>query len=372
VAATEGSAARLYAAAARLAGLVAGGLAAAGADGATLPDPRGDAMIHIFSGGGVTAWGPAVMARQSFADTASVFGSYYVDSVSSASIDVVTTASPYHERRTEFGGGVDYLYRDALVSVSMSSSKEPDYKAGRTNIDIAQDVFGGMTTINVGYSRGHDTVGKHADPNFSATADHWQYRFGLTQVLTPNWLMSANFEAIADQGYLGSPYRAARVFGAAVPERDPGTRTSRAVALRAVGAIDARSAVRGEYRRFWDTWGIGANTLELGYSTYLGDKWLLDGYGRYYRQGDAVFYSDNFTAEMAYMSRNRQLSAFTSYGVGAKATCTLDRIPGKREIKLSGAYEFLRFKYSDFTDIRTGNPYSFNAHVAEVVVSIFY
>ena len=31
--------------------------------------------------------------------------------------------------------------------------------------------------------------------------------------------MSANFEALSDDGYLGSPYRVARVFGAAVPER---------------------------------------------------------------------------------------------------------------------------------------------------------
>ena len=48
----------------------------------------------------------------------------------------------------------------------------------------------------------------------------------MTQILTPRWLMSANFEAISDDGYLGSPYRVARVFGAAVPERNPRTRSA--------------------------------------------------------------------------------------------------------------------------------------------------
>jgi hypothetical protein len=372
VAATNGSAARLCAAAARLAGMAAAGMAAAGANGAVLPDDLAESMGHAYSGGGVTAWGPALLVRKKFAESASVFGSYYVDTVSGASIDVVTTASPYHEKRTEFSGGVDYVYREALLSVSTTRSNEPDYKAGRTNIDIAQDVFGGMTTVSLGYTRGHDTVGKHNEPAFSAAANHWQYRLGLTQILTPNWLASANYEAISDEGYLGSPYRVARVFGASVPERDPNARSSRAAAFRVNGYIEPRSAVRGEYRRFWDNWGVRANTLELGYSRYIGDDWLLDGYGRYYSQGDALFYSDNFGTAMTYMSRNRQLSKFKSYALGGKVTWTAFRDPGRFEVKLNGALEYLRFKYSDFTDLRTGNPYTFDAAVAETSISILF
>jgi len=48
---------------------------------------------------------------------------------------------------------------------------------------------------------------------------------------------SMNFEAVNDEGYLGSPYRAARVFGATIPERVPRTRSSRAVKLRAIGDV---------------------------------------------------------------------------------------------------------------------------------------
>ena len=86
----------------------------------------------------------------------------------------------------------------------------------------------------------------------------------MTQILTPSWLATLNLEAVSDDGYLGSPYRVARVFGAAVPERNPRTRSSRAIKLRAIGDLGARNVVRAEYRYFWDTWDIKAHTVEVG------------------------------------------------------------------------------------------------------------
>ena len=47
------------------------------------------------------AQGPAVLVRKSMLDRVSLSGSYYVDAVSNASIDVVTTASKYKETRNQ-------------------------------------------------------------------------------------------------------------------------------------------------------------------------------------------------------------------------------------------------------------------------------
>ena len=69
------------------------------------------------------------------------------------------------------------------------------------------------------------------------------------------------------------------------------------------------------------------------------------------------------------MSRNRQLSTFDSIGLGAKLSYTWKKVPGQYEIKANGAYELVQFKYKDFTDIRTGSPYSFNANVLQLYVS---
>ncbi|HYB50103.1 MAG TPA: DUF3570 domain-containing protein [Burkholderiaceae bacterium] len=365
----DGRAGLFSAGVARIAGLLGGVLAAGSADAVDLPEDRADAMYHSFIGGGVVANGPAVLVRKNLMDVVSLSASYYVDMVSNASIDVVTTASPYNERREETAVGLDYAYHDALISVVGSTSREPDYVADALSVDVAQDYFGGMTTVSLGYSKGWDTVEKHNDPSFSQPANHWQYRLGATQILTPRWLMSLNFEVVDDEGFLASPYRVARVLGAAVPEVDPSTRNSRAATLRVAGSVGAQGAVHVQYRYFWDTWDIRANTEEAGYSRYVGTRWLLDGFVRHYSQDQANFYSNDFSAPMTYMSRNRQLSTFNDTAVGAQASYVIAREPARYQVNFTAAYEWMRFHYDNFTDIRTGQLYWFNANVVELFVT---
>ena len=353
----------------RLAALLSGVLAVSGVRAADLPEDSAEALYHSYSGGGVNASGPALLVRKQLADKVTLSASYYLDSVSNASIDVVTTASPYTEQRTEYGLGLDYVYRDSTITLTTSTSREPDYVANRIGLDVVQETFGGMTSVSMGFTRGNDEVGKHGAPEFAEVAAHWQYRLGVTQILTPRWVMSANTEVMADDGFLGSPYRVARVFGAAVPERTPRTREARAVQLRLVGDLGSHDAVRAAYRYFWDTWDIKAHTAELGYSRYFGEQWLADTSLRYYHQDHALFYSDNATADTTYVSRNRQLSTFSSVGLGAKLSYKLLTVPGKYALKLNGAYEYTSFKFSDFTDLRTGEAYATNANLIQLYLT---
>ena len=358
----------------RVFGTLLASLGIAPAQAAVLPDDRAEALLHVYDGGGVRAAGPAFLVRKSLADRVALSAQYYVDAVSNASIDVVTTASPFKETRTAFGLGADYLVRDALLSFSMDSSKEPDYQADTFNLNVSQDVFAGMTTLSIGFGRGRDDVGKK-DIGMFDHATHWQYRTGVTQILSPRWLASANFEVVSDDGYLGNPYRAAQEFGAFVPERVPRTRSSRAVKLRAIGDIGEagnRLAVRGEFRHYWDTWDIKAETLEFGASRYFGSQWLADASLRYYTQSKALFYSDNAPQQNLYVTRNRQLGQFNSIGLNLKTTYTFGGAAAKYGTKLSGGYEFKKFSFKDFTDLRTGQPYSHNAHVLQVYVSATY
>src|SRR6185503_5750268 len=84
---------------------VVGALGAGGAQAIDLPADTAEAMVHLYNGGGTKAYGPAFLVRKSMADRVSVSGEYFVDMVSNASIDVVTTASPYKETRNEFDLG---------------------------------------------------------------------------------------------------------------------------------------------------------------------------------------------------------------------------------------------------------------------------
>ena len=347
------------------------------ASAAALPENRSDVMYHYYSGGGTTVDGPALLVRTNVGDKTSVQASYYADSVSGASIDVVTTASPYKDKRNEYGLSADYLYRDSLMTVSYTTSKESDYLADTYSFNVAQDLLGGLTTLNLGYSSGHDIVLRNTDASFMRTVDRYQYRLGLSQVLTKTLIMSLNYEAVVDDGYLNNPYRSALVLGTAVREQYPSTRDSHAVALQLRQGLDLfdkqelRSAVKFDYRVFWDTWDVNANTIEIGYQQYFGKQLLADWHYRYYSQTKAVFYSDNFPGEFLYMARDKELSTFTDYSLGFKVSYRwVNR--GTFKFTQSFAYDYLKFDYADFTDVRTGQPYSFKANTVQLFLSFWY
>ncbi len=106
-----------------------------------LPEDRADAMYHSYDGGGVEVTGPSYLVRKG--DNKSVSGSinYYIDSISSASIDVLTQGSPYSEQRTQWSGNIDYLHADTTMNASYSYSSESDYKADTYSFSISQSLF---------------------------------------------------------------------------------------------------------------------------------------------------------------------------------------------------------------------------------------
>lgn len=340
---------------------------------AELPEERSEVMYHSYNGGGVQVDGPAVLLRKDVADSVSVSASYYVDSVSSASIDVLTNASPYREQRTEAGVSLDYLHRDTLVSASFTTSDESDYKSDTFDLSVAQEFFGGLSTLQLGFTLGDDEVGR-ADNDFSDTIERRQYRLGFSQVLSKRMVANLSYEAISDEGFLNNPYRSARLLGASVPEAYPRTRTSNAVAVRAIRYWPAKFATRFEYRYFEDTWQIAAHSFELGASRHLGDAWLLDAFVRVYSQDKAAFYADNFEQPLNYMARDKELSTFASSSAGARLSYTLFDHADKTFERgtLNIGYEFIKFDYDDFTDSRTGELYGFNSHVLQLYFSVWY
>jgi hypothetical protein len=338
----------------------------------TLPEDKAETLVHRYSGGGVVADGPAILVRKRVADQVSLSGQLYVDMVSNASVDVVTTASPFRETRKAWELGSVAVVRDSTLSLNLSRSSEPDYQADAFSLDVASETFGGMTTVSLGFTRGADQVGKKGVTGWIDQALHWQYRAGITQVLSPRWLVSLNAETVADSGLLGSPYRVARVFGAAVPERTPRTRGSRALKLRSLTDTSdwlAGSSLRAEVRSYQDNWSVRATTFELGLAKTLPRGLLLDASLRSHRQGQALFYNDNAPSETRYLSRSRQLSAYTSTGLGARISYTWPGLPSGYGLALSAGYERKRSRYPDFTDLRTQRPYAEDANVFQAGLS---
>ncbi len=370
--------------------IVAALLIAGAAHAAILPEDRADVMYHGYDGGGLEVDGPSVLVRKGFNDQVSVWANYYVDMITSASIDVVTTASEYTEERKEKSLGVDYLRGKTFMGLSYTHSEESDYTAESVRFGISQDFFGDLTTLGVSYGVGRDEVSRNNDAVFSAKTDRQSFRLDLTQVITKNMIMNLNYEAVTDEGFLNNPYRQvrfldtneARGFGYEA-EVYPRTRTSSAVALRSVYYMPYRAALKGEVRMFTDSWGIDAYNGEIGYTHPFDNGLTLEAKYRYYEQTSADFYSDlfEFSGAQNFMARDKELASFTTHTLGAGVSYEFAPkwLPfiDKAEVSLFGDY--IDFEYDDFRDVRvtTAAPgteplYGFDSWVLRAYISFWY
>src|SRR5579863_7065515 len=132
---------------------------------AVLPDDRADFLWHDWEGGGVTVYGPSILVRKKVDDSLSFSANYYVDLISSASVDVLSQASPYKEKRTQGSVSADYLHGNTTYSAGYIESHEPDYIAKTAFASISQSMFGDLTTISFGFTRGWDKVGEDSYRN---------------------------------------------------------------------------------------------------------------------------------------------------------------------------------------------------------------
>ena len=362
-------------------------LLTASALAAVLPEDRLDVLRHAYDGGGMDIKGPSVLVRKSFADKVSVRANYYVDKVSAASIDVVTSASPYSEERTEKSVGIDYLAGKAIYSLSYGNSEESDFEANSVHFDMSQDFFGDLTTLSLGYSKGWDEVFRTGDNSFAEEADRQHFRIGLSQVLTKNLIGSIGHELITDEGYLNNPYRSVRYLTSPnsysfEPERYPNTRTSEATAIRLAYYLPWRAGLHGEYRIYSDSWGVDANSWQLQLIQPIGQRGTVETRYRSYQQGDADFYADLFPFQDSqnFLARDKELSEFSSTVIGLGVGFQFSK-PNWDTISKAGLHLWVdrfNFDYDNFRDIRvqttpgTEPLYSFDATVTRLLFTLWY
>lgn len=368
-----------------------------------LPEQRADVMYHSFEGGGVTVSGPSILVRKNVSTNTSVHYNYYIDHVSSASLDVLVGGSKYSEQRTEQTGGIDYLHGKTITSLSYTSSVEHDYVSDTLNFNISQDFFGDLSTLSLGYTLGNDDVRQHINVNGvnsypdKAKVTRQNYRIGLSQILSKNFIVDAEWETISDEASsvngsgvtLNNPYRSYSYLDTVnnkpvrkfAPEKYPNTHTSNALAFSADYYLPYRAALRGKVKFYQDSWGVIATTYQLGYTYPIGN-WILDFRTRWYKQSKANFYSDLFQYkdEYTYMARDRELAAFNSTGIGLTASWDFAKNGwgwiDKGSLNL--AWDHLEFNYHDFRNsLAGGTPgteplYHFGANVYQFFVSFWY
>jgi hypothetical protein len=344
-------------------------LAAVPAVAGVLPEDRADVLYHRYQGGGITVQGPSILVQKRIGDHFAVNANYYQDMISSASIDVLLSASPYKETRTQKSVGAQYLHGKTTYSAGFINSVEPDYKANTSYYSISQDMFGDLTTVTLSYSRGWDQIFRDIkangvivnDPTFHQRADHRVYGLSISQILSRSLIGTFNYQFSSDQGYLASPYREIRYFDPSsplgytlAPQVYPNTRTMDALSASLKYYLPYRAALTGKYRFFTDSWGIVAHTLEVDYLQPVRHHWTLDGSVRYYRQGAASFYGDIFPYAnySNFMARDRELAEFHSITLGLEASYafSIPHLPWIQKSTATLSFDRMMVNYADYRD----------------------
>src|SRR5258706_9435998 len=370
------------------------------AGAAVLPDDRADLFYSSYRGGGMDITGESVLVRKKFSEQFAVQANYFIDKVSGASVDVLSNASVIKDERKQKSLSVDYIHDKTQYNLSFTNSTERDYVSNTTHFSLSQDMFGDLTTVTLGFTDSRDKIGENNGKSYApviAWLGHAQsrsYEGGLSQVVTKNLIAGVTLEVITDQGLLSNPYRSIRYLDSTVPlgyslgtQVYPNTHTSTAVETPAKYYPPYRAAAAVSYRYFSDTWGLRANTIQFGFTPPVSNKFIFEGRGRDYSQNHATFYSDlfPFANSQNFEARDQNLAASTNNTIEAKMTWAF--APEGFLIFKRATTTFdvsrIQFKYSDFRNIRAYSianghpagsepPYSFNAMVYQVSVSLFF
>src|SRR5882757_560227 len=364
-----------------------------------LPDNRADVFYSKYSGGGMDITGYSATARAKITENFAVEANYFIDKVSGASVDVLSSASPIKDERRQKSGTLEYLHDKTTYTASYMSSVERDYISETASFSLSQSMFGDLTTVTLGFARTNNTVGDNGgtsnkpDVRWVGHALTRAYSGGVSQIITKNFIAGVNLQVITDAGYLANPYReirfldgSTRGYGLA-SQVYPDTHTSTAVQVQAKYYLPYRAAVTGLYRYYNDTWGVIGNTYEIDYTHPIRNQWIFEGRVRYYKQSAASFYSDLFPFQFAqnFTARDQNLAALDNTTIGAKITYAF--LPDGWKIfkrgTVTGDVSRIRFNYHDFRDNKdfgvaqgfapgTEPLYQFNATVYQLYLSMYF
>jgi hypothetical protein len=278
-----------------------------------------------------TVVSPQVRAKLNVTEATSVDVTYLVDVWTSASIDIVTSATKQgaiSEQRDELDVGLSHDIGDLTLSGGYRFSMENDYRSHGGNLGASLDFADNAATLAGSVSLTADTVGRVGDPEFERALTTVSTRLSFTQVLDPSTLLQGTYELGHSGGYQASPYRFVPIGGdgtcagnapLCVPERTPDSRLRNSMVVQGRRAFGSSASVGLGYRFYFDDWSVTSHTVQAQASWLPNDFTTLALRYRYYSQGSAEFYKPQYSAsDIAddFVTFDRELSALSSHRLG--------------------------------------------------------
>lgn len=285
-------------------------------------------------------------------DGSEVAVSAVVDSISAASVDVVSHATDsFDEIRYEGDLSFAYAFGDVVPSLSYRGSVEPDYVSHGARLGVTTELGTSDSVLSLGYGLTYDTITRSGSPAsaFEENLSSHAADLSFTQVLNERMLLRAVYSLTYQSGYQEKVYRHVPLFTEAgiaqasangvrldldsfedyslssrPPEEVPETRHRHAIGLRLMTYFpESQTSLRVDYQLYGDGWGVIANTLEANVEHQLGERWSFATWARAYHQGGASFWQRAYTVDSPgalprYRSLDRELSSYTTLSGGLR------------------------------------------------------
>ena len=270
----------------------------------------------------------SVYFEQKLSDAVVAKGDLIYDGISGATPTGVKSASNVtHIRDTRWATslGLDWNLKNHLLSPGVAYSKENDYESFAVSLNDGISLNDKNTTLLFGVAHNFDSVRDTDGINWRGK-DSTDGMIGISQLLTPKTILSANFTYGYENGYLSDPYRIASfdTFGFAFHEQRPGYKSKEVVMVSLTQYFESiHASLEASYRFHHDSYEISSHTLGLTWHQRLGNRFIVEPMFRFYTQDAASFYGASFpgiSPSGDNFSSDYRLSHLYSLDYGLQAT----------------------------------------------------
>ena len=270
---------------------------------------------------------PTINITKSLDKNTSITGSYLVDAISSASmqmkfqIDGITSATTNKtggsdntpdELRHQVNLGIVRNISGITLSADGMYSIEHDYSSKTFAANISIPFAKKNTVLQLGYAGNFDKIFPQTRL-WTKDRTTSSFNIGFTQILSKKIVSQFDFSFANVVGYMLDGYQVVRIVAGfnlkSVEPVSPEKRIRKAFGVRTNFGVSRLSTLLLGYRYYWDTWDIKSHTVDAEFKTHLSENTNIIFSLRQYFQTKAYFFKETYTEIEPLMAVDSKLNS---------------------------------------------------------------